>query len=78
MGLDDRQADWCTAVLAAQMLGGIPSRQIPRLAARGLITVRRVPGCPPRYLRSDVERLAVESTVAATRTAAGDPRAATA
>lgn len=37
-------------------------KQVPRLASKGLITVRRLPGCAPRYLLADAERLAAETT----------------
>lgn len=61
---------WISAVAAARRLGCVP-RQVPRLARRGLLTVRRLPGCDPRFLLADVERLAREATVVATRTTAG-------
>jgi hypothetical protein len=64
---------WISAVTAARRLGCVP-RQIPRLARRGLLTVRRLPGCDPRYLLADVERLAREVTVVSTRTTAGRAR----
>ena len=56
---------WISATAAARLLGCTPP-QIPRLARRGLISVRRLPGCDPRYLRTDVEDLAREATTAAT------------
>ena len=41
---------------------GCPPKQVPVLAARGFLTVRHLPGCDPRYLLSDVQRLASQYT----------------
>ncbi len=54
--------------MAAKHLGCSPSA-VSRLAQAGHITVRRLPGCDPRYLVSDLERLARESTRPAIREA---------
>jgi len=51
-------------VTAARILG-CPPKQVPLLAAKGLITVRRLPGCDPRYLLSDVRRLSAQYTTPA-------------
>ena len=55
---------WVSSIEAAGRLGCIP-KQVPRLAAKGFITVRRLPGCDPRYLLSDIERLATRATILA-------------
>jgi hypothetical protein len=55
---------WLSAAEAARRLGCVP-KQVPNLAARGLLTVRNLPGCDPRYLLSDVDRLAAEAIVPA-------------
>ena len=65
MSSDDDQSTWGSAVEAARVLACDP-KQVPKLAAKGFITVRRLPGCDPRYLMSDVERLASQATVPAT------------
>ena len=57
----DLRLIWCSAAEAARMLG-CPPKQIPKLAARGLLTVRTLPGCAPRYAREDVVRLADATT----------------
>jgi hypothetical protein len=56
---------WISAANAARILG-TKSYVVPRLAEEGRISVRRMPGCDPRYLLADVERLARESTIIAT------------
>jgi hypothetical protein len=58
---------WGSAVEAASLLACDP-KQVPKLASKGFITVRRLPGCDPRYLMSDVKRLASQATVPATIT----------
>jgi len=65
MSFDDDRNTWGSAVEAARVLACDP-KQVPKLAAKGFITVRRLPGCDPRYLISDVERLASQATVPAT------------
>ena len=55
---------WGSAVEAANLLA-CDAKQVPKLAAKGFITVRRLPGCDPRYLMSDVDRLAKRATVPA-------------
>jgi hypothetical protein len=55
---------WLSGTEAARRLGCSP-RQVPKLAARGLLTVRHLPGCDPRYLLSDVDQLAAEAIVPA-------------
>lgn len=52
---------WVSGVHAGKRLACTP-RQLPKLAAKGLITVRRIPGCAPRYLLADVDRLASQAT----------------
>ena len=49
---------------AARLLG-CPLKQVPNLAVKGFLTVRRLPGCDPRYLLADVRRLATQCTQAA-------------
>jgi hypothetical protein len=55
---------WLSGTEAARRLGCAP-RQVSKLAARGLLTVRHLPGCDPRYRLSDVDRLAAEAIVPA-------------
>ena len=54
---------------------GCPTDQMRQLAKMGLITVRRIPGCAPRYLLADVERLARDCTTQANaaQAAGGEP-----
>ena len=52
---------WISGTEAARRLGCVP-RQVPKLASKGHLTVRRLPGCDPRFLLADVERLAVQAT----------------
>lgn len=56
-----RAGDWISGREAARILG-IDNHHVPRLAGQGLITTRSIPGCKPRYLRSDVKELAARST----------------
>lgn len=56
---------YCSAAKAARLLG-CPPKQVSILASKGFLTVRRLPGCDPRYLMSDVQRLASEYTRPAT------------
>jgi hypothetical protein len=58
--------EWGLAVAAARMVG-CPPRQIRNLARNGLISVRHIPGCEPRYSLADAERLARQYTRVATR-----------
>lgn len=53
--------EWVTAKTAAKWLG-CPLSAVRRLARAGHITMRVIPMCDPRYLASDLERLAREST----------------
>ena len=55
------QKEWIYATEAAPILG-TDMQAVIRLAKRGLITTRRIPGTKARYLRTDVERLAAEYT----------------
>jgi hypothetical protein len=57
---------WGSAVEAARILGSSP-KNIARLARSGFITVRRLPGCDPRYLMADVESLAQSMTEVASQ-----------
>ena len=57
-------SEWVSGTQAAALLGCVP-KQVPKLAAKGFITVRRLPGCDPRYLLSDIERLANQATTPA-------------
>lgn len=41
---------------------GCTSDEIRNAARLGLVSVRRMPGCDPRYLLSDIERLVKAST----------------
>ena len=60
---------WTSGAGAARMLGCSP-RQVPKLASKGLLTVRRLPGCDARYLLSDVTKLASLATLPATNSPA--------
>jgi len=68
MRSEEVKARWVSGKEAAHVLG-CPPKQVPRLADRGLLTVRRLPGCDPRYLLADVEHLAAQATM--TRTTEG-------
>lgn len=61
MSVEDGQPQWVSGTEAARVLACAP-RQVPKLASKGFLTVRRLPGCDPRYLRSDVDRLASQAT----------------
>jgi hypothetical protein len=61
MSAETTSDDFISAVKAARLLG-CPIKQVPSLAAKGLLTVRRLPGCDPRYLLSNVQRLARQCT----------------
>lgn len=61
MSVDSSHQQWISGADAARLLGCAP-RQVPKLASKGFLTVRRLPGCDPRYLRSDVDRLACQAT----------------
>jgi len=65
------ESEWLSAREAAGILG-CDQRRLPRLASMGLLTAKRVPLAWPRYLRSDVERLAQDSITPASACA---PRA---
>jgi len=58
---DNANAEYVSGAKAARLLG-CPLKQVPNLAAKGFLTVRRLPGCDPRYLLSDVQRLASQYT----------------
>ena len=62
------EEDYVSSAKAARLLG-CNTKRVPNLAANGFLTVRRLPGCDPRYLLSDVRRLAIEWTVPASRLA---------
>src|SRR4051794_27294727 len=64
-------SDWITANEAAAVLG-CSNKKLPLLARKGLIAVRRIPCCNPRYLRADAERLVRESTTPATPSAGAE------
>jgi hypothetical protein len=53
--------EWVTAKTAAKWLA-CPSSAVRRLARTGHITMRALPSCDPKFLASDVRRLAREST----------------
>jgi hypothetical protein len=57
--------EWIGPKQVAEILG-LQAKNIPRLAAKGVITTRPLPGVRAIYLKSDVERLAVESIRPAT------------
>lgn len=61
MTSDGVNEPYCSAADAARLLG-CPPKQIPNLAAKGFLSARRIPGCDPRYLLSDVRRLLSQST----------------
>jgi hypothetical protein len=48
--------DWISMAEAAR-LAAISKDTLSRLEQRGLLTVRRIPGTRPKYLRSSVEAL---------------------
>lgn len=51
---------WLEGREAARLLDVPGPRNVAKLAARGLITKRDLPGVRARYSRADVERLAAE------------------
>jgi hypothetical protein len=55
---------WVSAATAGRILG-VAANRVRRLAAESLLTVRKIPGCDPRYRLDDVERLANASTTPA-------------
>jgi hypothetical protein len=57
-------SEWVTAKEGSALLG-VSRLILTRLADRRLISRRCVPGCKPRYLRSDIERLSARSIEAA-------------
>jgi hypothetical protein len=59
-------SDWLPGPDAARILGLGSARTVRRLAERGLITVREIPGSHPRYARRDLVALAEASTRPAT------------
>jgi hypothetical protein len=61
------QGDWVSGPEAAAIAGVPSTHQVRRLAARGLIAVLAVPGCHPRYSRSDLVKLAEQSVRPAAR-----------
>ena len=57
-------AVWLSGKVAAKKLGLNP-KTLARLADRRLITCRRIPGLPAKYLESSVDALAGRSTTLA-------------
>lgn len=57
-------SEYIDAITASKILD-LPVWTVRRMARRGKLTVQRIPGTRPRLLRSEIERLAHESTVAA-------------
>jgi hypothetical protein len=53
--------EWISARMAASWLA-CPTSAVRRLARTGHITMRALPSCDPKFLASDVRRLAREST----------------
>jgi hypothetical protein len=49
---------WVDATAAAKLLPGVNRQAVARLAAKGLIRVRALPGIRARFCRADVERIA--------------------
>ncbi len=68
MNEHEEDSQWVSRATAAKHLGCNP-HAVSKLAQAGHVTVRRLPGCDPRYLLSDLERLAQESTRTAIREA---------
>lgn len=56
----DRAGEWISFSAAARRLG-THSHAVKKMARAGRLTVLRLPGCWPRVLASDVERLAREA-----------------
>lgn len=63
--IENVSEEWIGSAEAAQILS-IEARKVSELAKRGLLVRRLIPGSLPKYLRSDVERLAREATKPAT------------
>jgi hypothetical protein len=61
--MDSHEASdqWVSATEASRRVCCNP-KQVAKLASEGFLTVRRLPGCDPRYLLADVVRLVSEST----------------
>jgi hypothetical protein len=68
MGTTENGEQWISRVKAARRLGCQP-RAILCLARAGHLTSRKLPGCNPLYLVTDIDRLARESTRAVTPSA---------
>jgi hypothetical protein len=58
--------EWVSAAAAARLAGTTPE-VIRRLAKQGFISVRKLPGCDPRYLMTEVERIVQGMTASASR-----------
>ena len=57
------ESEWVTLTGAAEILG--VSRQVMKTVVKaGGVTVRRLPGARPQFLRADVERLARDTVTA--------------
>ena len=55
------ESKWLPGPEAARLLGFESTRPVRRLAERGIIGVRTIPGTHPRYLEADVVAIAAES-----------------
>lgn len=55
-------SEWLPGPDAARMLSLPSTRALRRLAERGLLGVRVIPGCHPVYSRASLVKLAQEST----------------
>jgi len=54
-------ATWITASAGARIFGDVDPRVVQRLAQRGLIRQRELPGTRSRFSRADIEQLATQS-----------------
>lgn len=72
MHAEENRREWESAAAAARLAGTTPE-VIRRLAKQGFISVRRLPGCDPRYLMADVERISQQMTTPANRARPATP-----
>ncbi len=61
MGQTPDRTPWIDGAEAARILEVADARNVRRLAERGLVAVRNLPGTRARFSRQDVERLARQS-----------------
>jgi predicted RNA binding protein YcfA (HicA-like mRNA interferase family) len=58
---------WLTGPAATKVLGVTSVKVVRKLAARGFVGVRRIPGTHPRYSRNDLQTIAARSVRPAVR-----------